>query len=558
MRRTDGVPLFVEELTKAILAAGLVVERDGALHVADDAGLFEVPASLRDSLTARLDRLGSAKAVAQLASVLGREFDYPLLHAVSEMPEAELEAQLAALSRADIVQQSGMPPRAHYRFKHALLQEAAYDTLLNTARRRDHRRVADAYVTRFPQMLVTQPELAAHHFSRASLPEEAVTYWRQAGELALARSGHEEAMSHLAAGLAQIALMPASDARDEAELALRVAIGPSLLARLGFGAAEAGASYARACELAEAAGGSDDERFAAKWGDWLFKNTRGQLVAAAQRSQELVDLGRTLADDGYLLQAHHSRWTNLLFLGDVADARADTREGLRLFDPVGHRHHKHLYGGHDPWVCARNFGASSACAMGCADESRRLLAESFSIARELDHALTLTTSLLTGAIVFHELGDADAAGAAGEELLAVSERHGIPQWLGIGRTGLGAALCAQGDTGRGIAMVEAGIESHLAKGPVGFALPILAVAAKAHLGAGHTERALALLAQGIELAERTRVGWQLPEVERLQAETLLAVGRIDVDDASRRLHAAADRARAQGAAALEIRALTSM
>lgn len=558
VRRTDGVPLFVEELTKAIMAAGLVVERGGALHVADaTADLSVLPASLRDSLTARLDRLGSAKGVAQLASVFGREFDFQLLHAVSDMPVAELEEQLAILRRADIFQQSGMPPRAQYRFKHALLQEAAYDTLLNSVRTDHHRRVAEAYVARFPEVLQTKPELAAHHFGRASMPHQAAAYWRQAGELALGRSGHEEAISHLGAGLGQIERMPISDARAAAELGLRVALGPALLALMGFGAAEAGENYARACALSDSQGESSD-RFAAKWGDWLFKNTRGQLVAAMQRSQELVDLGRTLADDGYLLQAHHSRWTNFLFLGQVADARADAREGIRLFDPIRHRHHKHLYGGHDPYVCARNFGASAACAMGCANEARRLLAEALSISRDLNHTFTLTLPLLTGSVVFHELGDVDSAGAAAEELLDVCERNNIVQWMGIGRTALGATLSERGNTDAGIAMVETGLELQLARGPVGFALPVLAIAARAHLRGGSPERALALLVRALELGDRTQVGWQRPEIERLRAETMLRMGHMRIEEAAVRLRAAADLAHAQGAEGLEARTLTSI
>jgi class 3 adenylate cyclase/tetratricopeptide (TPR) repeat protein len=558
VRRTDGVPLFVEELTKAILAAGILIERDGALQVADDvSGLLQVPTTLRDSLMARLDRLGSAKAVAQLASVLGREFDFPLLSTVCDMSEAELEAELGVLTGADIVQQSGMPPRAQYRFKHALLQEAAYDTLLKQSRLRHHRRVAEAYVECFAQVLQARPELAAHHFGRAAMSAEAVPYWQQAGELALARSAYEEAIADLRAGLEQIARMAPSAERDAKELRLRVAVGPALLARMGFGAAEAGDNYARACELAETTGTTGD-RFAAKWGDWLFKNTRGELVAATRRSEELVDLGRTLADDGYLLQAHHSRWTNRLFLGQFAEARADTREGLRLFDPARHRHHKHVYGGHDPYVCAHGFGASAACAMGRADECRQLLDEGRSIARELDQTLTTSIALLFRSVLSHELGDADRAGAENEELLAFCERHGIAQWVGVGRAGLGMALCAKGNTGSGIAMAESGVEAQLARGPVGFAPAVLAFTARAHLRAGAPERALDLLQQGLVLAERTRVGWQRSELQRLAAETMLQVGRIDVAAAADGLHDAAELARTQGAAALEIRALVSM
>ena len=175
VNRTDGVPLFVEELTKAIVASGLVVENDGALQLASGrATRLDVPATLRDSLMARLDRLGIAKSVAQLASVVGREFDYAVLRSVCDFPEAELETHLAELNRADIIQQSGVPPRSHYLFKHALIQEAAYDTLLKSVRQRHHQRIAQSYVERFPDVVQSRPELVAHHYSRAMMPGAAV------------------------------------------------------------------------------------------------------------------------------------------------------------------------------------------------------------------------------------------------------------------------------------------------------------------------------------------------------------------------------------------------
>ena len=261
VRRTDGVPLFVEELTKAIVASGLVVERDGAFEFASEQTTeLEVPATLRDSLTARLDRLGAAKAVAQLASVLGREFDYPILQSVCDIPEADLEEHLAALNRADIIQQSGVPPRSHYVFKHALIQEAAYDTLLKSARQRHHQRVAHSYAAHFPDVAQSRPELIAHHYSRTMMPEAALPFWQQAGELAVARSGYEEAIAHLGHALEQIQLLHDSKARAETELDLRLTIGPALIALKGMGAADVGANYTRACELADTLGDTT-ERF---------------------------------------------------------------------------------------------------------------------------------------------------------------------------------------------------------------------------------------------------------------------------------------------------------
>ncbi|HSW22967.1 MAG TPA: adenylate/guanylate cyclase domain-containing protein, partial [Burkholderiaceae bacterium] len=247
VQRTDGVPLFVEELTKSIVEGQMVAD-GGAnlLHIVGASQPIEVPASLRDSLTARLDRLGQAKTVAQLASVLGREFDYAVLHAICDLPPAELEQRLAALNRAEIIHQRGIPPRSHYVFKHALIQEAAYDTLLKSTRAQYHRRAANAYVQKFDEIAQARPELVAHHFSRALMPAQAIEHWQRAGEVAVSRSGYSEAIGHLSAALEQLALLPESPERMKTELALRVKIGPAFMAIKSMSAPESIENYERA------------------------------------------------------------------------------------------------------------------------------------------------------------------------------------------------------------------------------------------------------------------------------------------------------------------------
>jgi predicted ATPase/class 3 adenylate cyclase len=552
--RTDGVPLFVEEMTKAILGSELIEERDGALQFSSGRSMqLEIPATLRDSLTARLDRLGAAKEVAQLASVLGRAFDYPILRSVCELPGAELEEQLAALNHADIIQQSGVPPRAHYVFKHALIQEAAYDTLLKSARQRHHRLIADSYVERFPDVAQSQPELVAHHYGRALMPAAAVPFWQQAGELAVARSGYEEAVAHLGEALDQIKLVPDSPARAAAELGLRVTIGPALAAGRAMTSPEMGANYARACELAETLGDSK-ERFAAMWGDWLYKNTRGQLIDSARRSEGLVMLSRKLGDEGYVLQALHSRWTTLLFLGDVKAARADSLQGLRLYDRERHRTHKHLYGGHDPGVCACAMGANAAWATGHAKESLRLAADGITLSKEMDHSFSLIMATLGSVQVQHHVHDHTAALAQAEALIALCEKHRIPQWIGMGHVLSGVARTAQGSTELGLRLIEDGLEAHRTTGVAIFNLMLLALAAGAHLQVGNNARALELLAEAIEVSEKTGVGWFRQEVLRMRAEILLQSGQIAIDEAIAQLEHAAWLAKGQGSLALEWRA----
>ncbi len=556
--RTDGVPLFVEELTKAIIAAGLVVERDGALHLASQhSAKLEIPSTLRDSLTARLDRLGAAKSVAQLASILGREFEYRVLQVVCDLPESELEEQLAALNRAEIIQQRGIPPRSHYIFKHALIQEAAYDTLLKSARQQHHKRIAEAYVERFPDVAQSRPELVAHHYSRALVPEAAVHFWQKAGELAVERSGYHEALGHLRAALDQVELVPDSEARANTELALRVKIGPALIALMGMASAETGENYARACQLAEGRGNLP-ERFMAMWGDWLYKTTSGQLLAASRRSEDLVSLGRKLGDDEYLLQAHHSRWTNFFILGNVAVSRADTLQGIRLYDRNRFQHHKHLYGGHDPGVCAHGFGANAAWCTGHTAEALRLAETAASIGRDLDHPFSLSLAHMWGGFAFYCAGEYTRARVAGEELTAICQKHGFNQWLGTGLILSGASRTAQGDTEFGLKLVEEGLKEFRTSGQFSQYPLHLAISGEAHLHVGNNARALDLFSEAIERSEKSHIGWYRPEIQRLQAETMLQSGQIGVDDAILRVDAANSLAREQGALALEWRAVTAL
>jgi predicted ATPase/class 3 adenylate cyclase len=558
VRRTDGVPLFAEELTKAILASGLVEERDGELELTKgQLSQLEVPATLRDSLTARLDRLGAAKAVAQLASVLGRAFDYSLLQSVCDLPAAELEEQLAALNRADIIQQSGVPPQSYYVFKHALIQEAAYDTLLKSVRQRHHQRIAQAYVERFADVAQSRPELVAHHYSRAMMPGAAVPFWQQAGELAVARSGYEEAVAHLGEALEQIRLVPDSQARAATELGLRVTIGPALIAGKGMAAPETGANYARACELAETLGETKD-RFAALWGDWVYKNSAGQLIAASRRSEDLVMLSRKLGDDEYILQAHHSRWTNYFFLGDIRVARADSLQGIQIYDRARHRNHKHLYGGHDPGVCAYNFCENAAWAAGHSKEALRLAQDSVTLAKELDHSLSLATAYLFSLQVLHYIRDHPAVVARAETLLALCEKHRFPQWVGSGLVLSGVSHVAQGSTDLGLKLIDDGLKAQRASGHVGISLMLLALAADSHLKLGNAGRAVELLTEATELADKSHVGWYRPEVVRLQAELMLQTRQIAVDDAFARVEHAAWLAKDKGSIALEWRATTAL
>src|SRR5439155_15127624 len=252
--KTDGVPLFVEELVKMILESGLVREQPGRYVLTGPLPPLAIPSTLHDSLMARLDRLSTARELVQLGAVLGREFAYDLLQAVAPVDEITLQQGLAQLVDTELVCQRGLPPRSRYIFKHALIQDTAYQSLLRSTRQQYHQRIAQVLATQFPETAETQPELLAHHYTEAGLSAQAIPYWQQAGQRASERSAHVEAMAHLTRGLEVLKTLPDTPERTQQELVLQTTLGPALLATKGYAAPEVGRVYARAQELCQQVG----------------------------------------------------------------------------------------------------------------------------------------------------------------------------------------------------------------------------------------------------------------------------------------------------------------
>ena len=252
--KTDGVPLFVEEITKSLLESGQLRAVDGHYELVGSLSTFAIPATLQDSLMARLDRLMTGKVIAQLGATIGRQFSYALLQAVAQLNERTLQEELHHLVEAELLYQRGLPPQAYYFFKHALIQDAAYESLLKSTRQQYHQRIAQTLEAQFLETMETQPELLAHHYTEAGLNEQAIAYWQQAGEGAIKRSANPEAVAHLTKGLALLKQLPQTLQRSEQELILLMALGRALMAARGYGASEVNRVYMRARELCQQMG----------------------------------------------------------------------------------------------------------------------------------------------------------------------------------------------------------------------------------------------------------------------------------------------------------------
>jgi predicted ATPase len=355
VEKTDGVPLYVEEMTKAVLESGCLKEVDGHYDLTGSLSSLAIPATLQDSLMARLDRLVTAKAIAQYASVIGRQFSYELLQAMSQLDETMLQHELGRLVKADLVYQRGLPPQATYTFKHALIQDSAYASLLRSTRQGYHRRIAEVLVERFPEVVETQPELLAHHYTEAGLNEQAVGYWYKAGQEAIQRSANVEAIAHLRKGLEVLKTLPTTPQRMSQELDVQTLLGTALLATKGYSAPEVEAVYERARALCQHVG-ETSRRISVLLGLFLFYVNRADFPTSHELSEQLWRLAHQAGDPALLLRAHMVQGVTAFWMGHLAPAWHVLEQGIALYDALPHRSMVVDYGQDSGVICRHYAG----------------------------------------------------------------------------------------------------------------------------------------------------------------------------------------------------------
>jgi class 3 adenylate cyclase len=554
IERTDGIPLFVEEMTKAVVEAESQGAAEHTVSTVPSPALA-VPASLHASLMARLDRLGAAKEVAQIGGAIGREFSHALLAAVTRKGEAELDAALNRLVDAGLLFRQGLPPHATYLFKHALVQDAAYGTLLRGPRQELHARIAAATEKGMPERVEREPELLAYHYAEAGQPDTAAGYWLAAGRLAARRSANSEAVAHLRRGIAAVRGLPETVERNRLELALQLALGPALVSSRGFGDAEASTGYQRAAELARRLG-DDRDRFAATWGLWITiraKSASDHMRLRLQYLGEMVEAAERTGDAELLLQAHHSSWSTRIWNGEFASASEHVRSGLALYDPERHRHHALMYGGHDPGVCGNGQGAVALWALGWPDRAVQSARESIVLGETLDHLPSLLHSLWFATSVYFLRRQAADVLACSARLLALGSEHGLKLYEAIGGVFHGWALIQQLDAQAGLAELRAAVATYATTARVNLDL-YRAILAEAELRAGNFEEGTAVLIQG----ERSTDEWWRAGYLRLRGDLLLRGPNDDRGAAERLYRQAISVAAGQQAKSLELRAATSL
>ncbi len=551
VERSGGVPLFAEELTRAVLESG-----------AAQPALCHIPATLHDSLMERLDRLGGAREVAQVASVIGYEFSWPLLSAVTSLQDEKLEAALRKLTDAELLSVQGIPPEANYRFRHALIQDTAYQSLLKSKREQYHRQIAQTLVERFADRAEAQPQLLAHHYTEANLKREAIPQWQLAGQQAVQRSANFEAVSHFSRALELLKTLPDSPEGFQQELALQLALGTPLIATKGFGSPEVGKVYARARELCQQAG-PVPQLFPVLWGLWMFYTARAQHLVARELAEQCLHLAESAGDTGFLVQAHHISGVGLIATGNIAEALEHLEQAIAIYDPRQHGSHAYIFL-HDPAAVSLTHLSWALWLLGYPDQALKRAAEGLALAQKLNHPYTSATADAFSAWLHQFRRNGRSVEELASAAVTISTEHDFAFYRAMGIISRGWALTQRTEVSDGIAEMRIGVDAYRVTGAEINRPAFLSLLAEA---CGNTEKAeegLSLLAEAQDLADRRQERWWQAELHRLKGELILkppgaqSSRQNDENEAEECFRQALAVAKAQQAKSLELRAAMSL
>jgi predicted ATPase len=556
VERTDGVPLFIEEMTKTMLESGHLQAVDDHYALTGAFSTFTIPATLQDSLMARLDRLMTAKVIAQLGASIGRQFSYALLQAVAQLNARTLQEELHRLVEAEIVFQRGVPPQATYTFKHALIQDIAYESLLKSTRQQYHQRIAQVLEAQFPETTEGQPELLAHHYTEAGLTEQAVHYWYHAGQRDIERSAHVEAIAHLRHGLALLKTLPETSERTRREVDMLIAMGASLLAVKGHAASEVGETYTYARQLCQPL---EDpyQLFPVLRGLWSYYIMRAEHQMAHALGEQLLTLAQQVQDVPMLLGVHQSMGMTLFFMGAVAAAHTHFAQGIALYEPQQHHTSAFLYG-QDAGVVCHSRAAWTLWYLGYADQALARSQEAATLAQQSIHPFSLGYALTTTAILHQFRREPRAAQECAEATMSLAKEQGFPQWMASGAILHGWALAHQGQAQEGIEQLHQGLTALRATGAALARPHLLALLAEAHGIMGQPEAGLTVLAEALIHVDTTGERWYESECYRLKGALLLQQSSDNQTESEDCFHHALDIARSQQAKSFELRTATSL
>jgi predicted ATPase len=546
LSRADGVPLFLEELTKTVLEGDLLEQRNGQYVLSKPLPALAIPTTLHASLMARLDRSALAKEIAQIGAAIGREFSYALLRAVAAMDEAALNEALGKLEEANLAFCRGRPPEATYSFKHALVQDTAYASLLKTRRQALHRQIAEALRDHFSSLADAEPEIIAHHFTQAGMAEQSVEWWTKGGELALRRSAYVEAVSHYNEAIGQAEQLSESPQLLRRRLYLQIACGQALFSARGYGAPETAAAFTRARELAAAI---DDpaERFSVYYGLWAGPYVRGEHEAMAEIAEIMLREIESHPDMPESVVAYRVVGTTWWSGGDYVRAREYFEKAVAAIGSAGDNSLA-LRFGQDPGVSAAGYFALVLFGLGQIDRARSFAEQAFGRALRSGHTATIVYGQFLKSTFEVLAGNPERAAPHTKATVTLGREHGMPVWVAVGTFYEGWVLsCTDPEHGipelrRGLALChEAGVLNWLAQ----------MVVMQAEAAVGYIEDVLAD-------TQPVKQRWLDAELHRYRGALLMRRAPAELEAAEAAFKSALAIARSQETKTFELRAATAL
>jgi class 3 adenylate cyclase/tetratricopeptide (TPR) repeat protein len=555
LARAEGVPLYVEEITKTVLESDLLKELEDRFELTGALPGDFVPPTLAESLAARLDRLKEAKPVAQLAAVIGREFSYELLHAISPLPEAALRGALTQLKEAELLFQRGQPPRAVYIFKHALVRDAAYNLLLRTTRQRYHKQIAETLREGLSELAELQPEVLAGHFDRAGMKEEAVRYWQRAGTRALGCAANREAIVHLAAAIDALSTLPENRARLETELDLQLSLMGGAMAVWGWASKEVEAPCVRARELSIALN-DEQQLLAALWGLWTVQFLRGHVQPAMDVAVEVLERSKHTSIKMFKVLGQHAMTLTPLYQGNPRACIEHSTAALALLEDDRDTEWQIINAFQlATSVVALTFRSAALWMLGKQEESRRELDRCFELTAELNHPPTTAYAKTYSLYFYHFWREPDLVHQQAKEAFELADREGFVMWRGMAMVFLGFSRFERGEKEEGLNLTRRGLDDMFAVGNKIIFVQNMALYGEMLWRAGRADEARDTLEEGIRWADQHDEHFMESELFRLRGE--IRFERGDEAGALSDFERAIELCRKQEALTLELRATLS-
>ena len=553
--KTEGVPFFIEEFIKSLRDLNIIEKRGERYVLSKDYTEVTIPSTIHDVVMVRVDALPKvSREILLMGSVVGRQFSYELIRRTMDLKEQELSRHLAHIKESELVYERGVHPQTTFVFKHALIQDICFHSILKRIRRGYHRKIVRAMHQHFPEIEKEHPEILGHHLTEAGRAEQAVPYWQKAGELAIRRSANSEAIEHLGKALELIEAMSDRARHLQAELVLQTTLGSALMAARGYSAPEVGKAYARALALSKQVG-ETPEHFTILRGLWGFYVVKDDLKTAQDLGNQCLDIATRTNRGAQMLWSNFMLGMTVLHFGEFNKALEYLEKGIALYDVRKRRSNRALQ---DPGVACLSYASLALCLLGYPDRALEKSGEAIGLARRLEHPFSLAYSMNIASIVCQLLQNVQSARDHAEAAIDLCTDQGIPYWLAYGPILRGWALFKEGEKDAGIRQTQQGLNAYSETGAVLGRTYFLSLLAEAHWNKKQARQGLTLLEEALSLAERSGERWVEAGLLRLKGELLLELDSDSSHEAEACFDQAIVTARHQNAKSLELRAVMSL